>query len=762
NGTWNPAQIDPNGQGGNTITATFTPNGNECANQTTLDVDINAAVDPTFDPVGPLCETDAPVTLPTTSLEGINGTWNPAQIDPNGQGGNTITATFTPNGNECATQITIDVDINAEVTPVFDPVGPLCETDDPVTLPNTSTNSISGTWDSGNIFDPTGQGGQTVPLLFTPDAGQCAATFTLDIEVNAETTPTFTPIGDLCEDDAPVTLSGVSDDGITGSWNVGTSFDPTGMAGTTTTLTFTPDPGQCAGVWSENVTVHALPSMTEIAKDCNASLTDYFVTIQTSADSVAASAGMVTNNQDGTFTIDNIPAGVNISVLIVETTVGCQQPFFINAPSCNCPNIDPPTGNDVTICEDEPIPALTASVNGPYEIDWYDAPTGGTLLLENSTTFTPTQADTFYVEAVEASSDCTSSQRTAIALIILPVDTFFNNFTTCDPALAGVDTTVFQTSLCDSVVITTTTLLPSHIEFFSAVTCDSASAGTDTLLLSNQFGCDSIVITETTFQPAIVTVLPMTTCDPSLAGADTTIFQTANCDSIVIVETTLLPSDEVMTMTETCDPALAGLDTLYFTNQFGCDSVVILETVLSPSHEFFFTQTSCDPNDVGTDTLAFQNQFGCDSLIITQTTFSAADTTFDMASTCDPALVGTDTLVFNTPDCDSIVIVTIVLTPPSESFFTTTSCDPAQVGLDTLVLTGANNCDSLVITQTTLEPIPPVFNTTTTCDPDAAGLDTLILVSAQGCDSVVITQTDLLPSSLVMLSETSCDPNLVG
>jgi large repetitive protein len=62
---------------------------------------------PTFNPVGPICSGDV-FTLPTTSLEGIDGIWIPA-VD------NTITQTytFTPNASQqCATPQTLLVIVN--------------------------------------------------------------------------------------------------------------------------------------------------------------------------------------------------------------------------------------------------------------------------------------------------------------------------------------------------------------------------------------------------------------------------------------------------------------------------------------------------------------------------------------------------------------------------------------------------------------------------------------------------------------------------
>jgi gliding motility-associated-like protein len=98
NGTWSPA-INNNA----TTTYTFTPTSGQCANTVQLTVVINTPVTPTFNPIGPLCPGEN-FSLPTTSLNGISGTWSPA-INLNA----TTTYTFTPGSGQCAvsTQLTV-------------------------------------------------------------------------------------------------------------------------------------------------------------------------------------------------------------------------------------------------------------------------------------------------------------------------------------------------------------------------------------------------------------------------------------------------------------------------------------------------------------------------------------------------------------------------------------------------------------------------------------------------------------------------------
>src|SRR5690606_24653408 len=72
-GTWSPAF---NNQA--TTTYTFTPNTGQCATTQTMTVTVNQPVVPTFNPAGTYCSGDIIPPLPTTSTNGITGTWAPA------------------------------------------------------------------------------------------------------------------------------------------------------------------------------------------------------------------------------------------------------------------------------------------------------------------------------------------------------------------------------------------------------------------------------------------------------------------------------------------------------------------------------------------------------------------------------------------------------------------------------------------------------------------------------------------------------------
>ena len=311
-GSWSPAVNNTQ-----TTTYTFTPTAGQCANTTTLQVSVGAPQTPTFAIVGPYCA-GASFSLPTSSIEGFTGSWSPAI--------NTTTTTsysFTPTSGQCATtanlSVTINpiptvsilenptictgqstvlttstsipggtfawnpggqltptitvnpatstnytviytvsgcaslpanssVTVNSITTPTFNPIAPICA-GGTINLPTTSTNGITGSW------SPAVNNTQTTTYTFTPTAGQCATTITLQVSVGAPQTPTFATVGPYCAG-ASFSLPTSSIEGFTGSWS------PAINTTTTTSYSFTPTSGQCATTASLSVTINPIPTVS--------------------------------------------------------------------------------------------------------------------------------------------------------------------------------------------------------------------------------------------------------------------------------------------------------------------------------------------------------------------------------------------------------------------------------------------------------------------------------------------------------------------
>ncbi|MFM1947702.1 MAG: hypothetical protein RL207_1985, partial [Bacteroidota bacterium] len=166
-GTWSPAL---NNQA--TTTYTFTPTAGQCANPTTLSITVNPTIVPTFNSVSPICQGGNLTSLPTSSLNGITGTWSPAL---NNQA--TTTYTFTPTAEQCANPTNLSITVNPTIVPTFSSVNAICQGGNLTALPTSSLNGITGTW------SPALNNQATTTYTFTPSAGTCISTSSLTISI---------------------------------------------------------------------------------------------------------------------------------------------------------------------------------------------------------------------------------------------------------------------------------------------------------------------------------------------------------------------------------------------------------------------------------------------------------------------------------------------------------------------------------------------------------------------------------------------------
>lgn len=111
-GTGSP--FNPVGVPGSGLTDTNTPGttpfyaqfpGETC--RTVANFTITPATVPTFDAVDPICLGETLTALPTTSNNGVTGTWSPAL-----NATETTTYTFTPDTGQCGTTATLTIEVN--------------------------------------------------------------------------------------------------------------------------------------------------------------------------------------------------------------------------------------------------------------------------------------------------------------------------------------------------------------------------------------------------------------------------------------------------------------------------------------------------------------------------------------------------------------------------------------------------------------------------------------------------------------------------
>ncbi len=308
---------------------------------------------------------------------------------------------------------------------------------------------------------PVGAGSSFIPVINTSipgtfnfwvtetSTGGCEGAATMvSVVVNAPLPPPVVgPNEAICVNNQPPALTAAGQGGTLNwydqdptSGNImpigsGSPFVPplnTSVPGTATYWVTDVDNTGCESLPAQIlVTVNDFPA-SSFTTECASGLLTYSINLTTDANQVNSNFGTVTNHGGGSFTISNIPAGQAVVLTVRNTTTMCSELLNIPAPDCNCPTVPLPISlGDATICESEIIPPLNVTTEAGLVINWYDAPSDGTLLFSNSTTFTPTATGTYYAEAVDPETDCVSNGRTPVSLTINPDPTLQNSTLDC-------------------------------------------------------------------------------------------------------------------------------------------------------------------------------------------------------------------------------------------------------------------------------------------------------------------------------------------
>lgn len=154
--------------------------------------------------------------------------------------------------------------------------------------------------------------------------------------------------------------------------------------------------------------------------------------------------------------------------------------------------IPPVSLGDVEICEGEEA-SIAVENNPNIRIDWYDAPEGGNLLLENSFGFSPQQPGTYYAQSTTLVGNCTHPIREPVSIVIFESpDSGTEQFEICPGESLLLDATLNDV-----------TYLWSNGETTPQITV--SEAGTYSVERTTQLGCTTLKEFEVTvFQEAVI------------------------------------------------------------------------------------------------------------------------------------------------------------------------------------------------------------------------------------------------------------------
>ncbi len=192
---------------------------------------------------------------------------------------------------------------------------------------------------------------------------------------------------------------------------------PALIANTNYTFTVTAS-SNCTSVASANTFINLQPTTPTITitspAECALNLLSYSLGLSASTGVISSTAGVVTNVSGNDWSITGINAGVSITVTVTGANT-CVDSISVTAPDCSCPVlIAPVSSGNKQYCEGTAIPTISATVLTGEVVDWYNAATGGVLLLANSSSYLPASAGTYYAETRNTINNCKSSTRTVI------------------------------------------------------------------------------------------------------------------------------------------------------------------------------------------------------------------------------------------------------------------------------------------------------------------------------------------------------------
>jgi len=756
------------------VTLTLTASGPCPSVSDQVIINVTAPTVPTFTQVASICSGGSLSALPTTSNNGIAGTWSPAINNTA-----TTTYTFTPTAGLCATTTTMTITVNAPTVPTFTQVAAICSGGS-FTLPTTSNNAITGTWLAA--IDNT----TTTTYTFTPTAGQCATTATMTVTVNPQTVPTFTQVAAICSGGSLSALPTTSNNSIVGTWS------PAINNTATTTYTFTPTSTAaptCATTTTMTITVNPLttPTFTQVAAICSGGS----ITLPTTSNNAITGTWFPAINNTTTTTYTFTPTSTaaptcaNTTTMTITVNPLTTPTFTQVAAICSGGSLSalPTTSNNGIVGTWSPAINNTATTTYTFTPTSTAAPTCATTTTMTITMNPPTTPTFTQVAAI-----CSGGSLSALS-------TTSNNSIvgTWSPAINNAITTIYTFTptigQCASNALITVTVNPTYSVNISQTVCPNQipylwngitfnAPGTQSATLTSVNGCDSIITLTLNVSSTITSTTNLTICQSDLpylwngltfnsAGSQSfNLIATSGCDSIATLNLSVFSPQSTVVSFNICQAELpyiwngltfnaSGAQTVTLQDINGCDSLSTLDlqvsnTVLSS------TAISICPSALpyswngltflssGSQTATLQSTGGCDSLAtltlnifstyneIENVTICANETPFNWNGFNFSSSVSQSITLNSINNCDSTVSLNLTVLPIYSVLLDSTIC-PSQLPFDwngltfnstetqTLNFTAINGCDSSLIMSVQVLANPEIITVTgggTYCEGD--------------------------------------------
>ena len=274
--------------------------------------------------------------------------------------------------------------------------------------------------------------------------------------------------------------------------------------------------------------------------------------------------------------------------------------YFFGITVDNAPEA-PTSEGDISECETIEAQSLVATVSAEAgeSITWYDTPTGGNAVADPSLSTAGTV--TYYAEATNDTSGCSSLSRTAVTLTIISV---------AAPTGDAVQ------SFCDNITVSDLIATGSNIQWYDAITggniLDPGSALSDDQVIyasQTQNGCESINRLEVRVEIDIIPdpILITTELEFCLAREATLVDLELDEQGFALEWYDSFSGGDMLAMDTLLEDGVSYYATLYDTAS-GCESLMRLEVVptIIPCEVVIYNALSLNDNGIN-DYMVIEN-----------------------------------------------------------------------------------------------------------------------------------------------------------
>ena len=373
----------------------------------------------------------------------------------------------------------VTVTVNPVVNPAWTNPSPICAAAGSINLNTLVTGTAGGTWSgtgvSGSTFNPA-SGTQSV--TYTVGTAPCQETQTHTINVSAFDA-TWTNPSPICEGAAPINLStlitGSTGGTFSGTGVTGNNFDPSGLGGTTVTITYTVGAAPCTEVLALPVVIDPSPIITVpsggvVCEGSTLNLTPSTGGTWTSSNSAIATI-------DNTGLVTGISAGTT-TVVFTDAITGCSSNISSGTITVNpLPIITVPSGG--VVCEGSTL-NLTPSTGGTWA-----SSNSAIATIDNTGLVTGISGGTATMVFTDTTTGCSSSAASGIITVTpAPIITVPNGGIVCEGSTLNLTPSTGGTWTSSNPLIAT-------IDNTGLVT--GISGGTTTMIFTDTTtGCSSI------------------------------------------------------------------------------------------------------------------------------------------------------------------------------------------------------------------------------------------------------------------------------